>query len=140
MRGARRAVAAAAAAAGTAALALVPAGPAGAQGVPSGQSLVLWEALWERVEGDAAPQAVLRFLAPGIAPGGGVAPEAALADLAWLCETHGLPMAALPYAPTGTVVITLMDRPVPRGTTDPEATQYFGLFALEDGACVPADL
>jgi hypothetical protein len=29
-----------------------------------------------------------------------------------------------------------MDRPVPRGQTDPDATQYFGLFQAEDNTCV----
>lgn len=107
---------------------------------PSGQALVLWEVLWERVEGSDAPQAVLRFIAPAIArEGGNVDADAALADLAWLCATHGLPIAALPYAPTGSVVVTLMDRPVVRGQTDPEATQYFGLFAIQEGECVPED-
>jgi len=115
--------------------------PAVAQGpAPSGQALVLWEVLWERVDGADAPQAVLRFIAPQIArDGGDVDADAATADIGWLCDTHGLPIATLPYAPTGSVVITLMDRPVGRGQTDPEATQYFGLFSIEDGLCVPED-
>ena len=122
-------------------LSLAAPAPVVAQGVPSGQSLVLWEVLWEKVEGTDAPQAVLRFIAPGIARDGGtVGTDAALEDLAWLCETHGLPLAGLPYAPTGTVVVTLMDRAVPRGTTDPDATQYFGLFAVSDGDCRPEDI
>ncbi|MCK0167286.1 DUF6497 family protein [Jannaschia sp. S6380] len=95
--------------------------------------------MWERV-GDGGAQAVLRFIAPQIARDGGtVDPDAALADLDWLCRTHGLPIAALPAARSDKLVVTLMDRPVPRGTTDPEATQYFGLYAIEEGECRPID-
>lgn len=100
---------------------------------------MLWEIVWERVEGSGA-QAVLRFIAPDIArEGGSVGADAALADLDWLCRTHGVPVAALPAARSDKLVITIMDRPVPRGTTDPAATQYFGLYTVEDGACVPVD-
>ena len=53
----------------------------------------------------------------------------------WLCATHGAPVAALPYGRTRDVVVTLMDRPVARGATDPESTQYFEVFRIEDGAC-----
>ena len=122
-----------------AAIALLAATPAAAQGLPSGQALVLWEVVWERVEG-AGTQAVLRFIAPGVArDGGGVDAEAAMADLDWLCATHGVPVAALPMARSDSVVVTLMDRPVPRGATDPAATQYFGTYAVEGGECVPQD-
>ena len=116
------------------------AAPAAAQDVPpSGQPLVLWEIVWERVAGSGA-QAVLRFIAPGIARDGGtVDAEAALADLDWLCATHGVPVAALPAARSDKVVITLMDRAVPRGTTDAAATQYFGLYTIENGECSPED-
>ena len=103
--------------------------------MPSGQALALWEVLWERVEGGGT-QAVLRFIAPGIARDGGtVSADAAYADLAWLCETHAVPLAALPYGRTRSVIVTLMDRPVPRGVTDPEATQFFEAYRIEDGTC-----
>lgn len=122
-----------------AALLALSAGPVAAEGPPSGQALVLWEVVWERVEG-AGTQAVLRFIAPGIArEGGNVDTEAALADLDWLCATHGVPIAALPSARSDTVVVTLMDRPVPRGATDPVATQYFGIYIVEGGDCLPQE-
>lgn len=97
--------------------------------------MVLWQVLWERIEG-AETQAVFRFIAPGL---GGVAPEIATADLDWLCETHAAPVAGLTYARSDTVVLTLMDRPVPRGETDPEAVQFFGAYRIEDGACLPEE-
>ncbi|WP_308915277.1 DUF6497 family protein [Jannaschia sp. LMIT008] len=113
------------------ALCCLLAGPASAETLPSGQAAVLWQILWERGGGDM-PQAVLRFIAPGVA---GVDPDDVQADLAWLCDTHGVPVAGLPNAPTGGIVVTLMDRPVPRGTTDPQAIQFFGAFTVEEGRC-----
>lgn len=98
---------------------------------------MLWQVLWERVEGQGT-QAILRFIAPAIAePEGAVGFDAAQADMDWLCDTHGLPVAGLTYARSDSIVIALMDRPVPRGATDPEATRYFSVYLVEDGACVP---
>ncbi|MBM2577294.1 hypothetical protein JQC91_13375 [Jannaschia sp. Os4] len=116
------------------AAALAPAAAA-AQGAPSGQAMALWQVLFERVGSES--QMVLRFLAPGIAEGYGQ--EAALDDLDWLCDAHAVPLAATPYARADSVVVTLMDRPVPRGTTDSEATQFFGLYGIDAGACAPQE-
>ena len=60
---------------------------------------MLWEVVWERIEGGGT-QAVLRFIAPGDrARGRGpLDAETALTDLDWLCETHALPIADLPAA------------------------------------------
>lgn len=118
---------------------LLMSGAAQAQAVPSGQPVVLWQVLWERVEGQGT-QAILRFIAPEVArDGGSVGFEAAQGDLDWLCETHGLPVASLPYARSDSIVVTLMDRAVPRGVTDPDVTQYFGLYRVEDAECVAED-
>lgn len=112
---------------------------AAADTIPSGQPIVLWEIVWERVEGSGT-QAVMRFIAPQIARDGGtVDAAAAMSDMDWLCATHGLPAAALPAARSDSIVITLMDRPVARGAVDPDATQYFGIFAIVDGKCSPED-
>ncbi|SDZ52792.1 hypothetical protein SAMN05444004_11938 [Jannaschia faecimaris] len=123
-----------------AALLAACAGPSAAQsGLPSGQAIVLWEVVWERVD-STGTQAILRFIAPGIAREvGTVDVDAAFADLDWLCATHAVPIASLPASHGDTVVITLMDRPVPRGETDPEATQYFGIYTIENGECSPSD-
>lgn len=98
---------------------------------------MLWQVLWERVEGQGT-QAILRFIAPDIArERAKIDYDSAQADMDWLCQTHGLPVASLPYARSDSIVITLMDRAVPRGAADPEATQYFGLYRVEDGSCAP---
>lgn len=122
-----------------AAVAALATGAAAQDALPSGQALVLWEVVWERVEG-AGTQAVFRFIAPGIARDGGtVDADAAFADLDWLCATHAVPVATLPAARADTVVVTLMDRPVARGATNPDATQYFGVYTVKSGKCSPED-
>jgi hypothetical protein len=109
--------------------------PATAQGVPSGQPVVLWQVLFEQVDGQGS-QAVLRFLAPQIArEGGSVGYDAAREDMDWLCETHGLPLAALPYVRADSAVVEMTDRALPRGQVDPEATRFFEVYSLADGTC-----
>lgn len=114
------------------AIALLLPGAALAQGVPSGQPVALWEVLFERV-GDSS-QMVMRFLAPGI--GEAYDRAAAEGDLDWLCDAHGAAIAATPYARADSIVVTLMDRPVRRGSTDTEAVQFFGVYALDGATCV----
>ncbi|MEM8850980.1 MAG: DUF6497 family protein [Pseudomonadota bacterium] len=115
------------------------AAPAEAETVPSGQPIVLWQVLWERVEGQGT-QAVLRFIAPQIArEGGAVGFDAAQGDMDWLCATHGLAVSDLPTAQSDSVVITLMDRPVPRGASDPQVTQFFGTYDVKGGECLPEE-
>jgi hypothetical protein len=97
--------------------------------------VALWQVLLERVEGQGN-QAVLRFLAPQIARDGGTVDfDMAQIDMDWLCETHGLPLAALPYAQADSIVIAMLDRPVLRGVTDVEATRYFEIYSVREGAC-----
>ncbi|CTQ33011.1 DUF6497 family protein [Jannaschia rubra] len=126
--------------AGGALLSLTFAFSAVAQGaIPSGQAIILWEIVWERVEGGTT-QAVLRFIAPGIARDtGSIDAAAAMADIDWLCATHAVPLALLPAARAETYVVTIMDRAVARGEADAEATQYFGIYAITDGKCSPED-
>ena len=93
---------------------------------------VVWNA-----PGPEGLAARFRFLAPAIArEGGTVGFEDASADMAWLCENFALSrIAALGPAP-GQIIISLSDRPVPFGEADPEATQFFEAYRLENGACI----
>jgi hypothetical protein len=100
---------------------------------------VLWQVLWERVEGTGT-QAILRFIAPSIARDGGtVGFDAAQADMDWLCRTHALPLLHLPAARADSVVVALMDRPVARGATDTTATRFFATYRIDAGTCLPED-
>ena len=103
---------------------------------PSGQPLVLWELRWERIEGGDTVQLVIRALAPTL---GDLGYEKAQADMAWLCETHGRTIVSLPHAQADQVVVNIADRPVPRGKANPQAVQFFEVFALEDNRCISGD-
>jgi hypothetical protein len=94
---------------------------------------VLWQVLWERVEGQGT-QAVLRFIAPDLRSQGF---EATAGDMDWLCASHGLPVAALPTSRSDSIVINVMDRPVARGNIDPDAVQFFQAYEIRDGGCAP---
>ncbi|WP_287184235.1 DUF6497 family protein [Rhodovulum sp.] len=120
------------------ALALVP-GALAAQEVievPSGQPVTLYETITGEAEtGGVAVR--FRFLAPQIARDGGTMPfELAAGDIEFLCESYALPRLSDTGPELAQIVITLMDRPVPFGQADPEATQFFEAFRPEDGRCV----
>ncbi|MCV2866494.1 DUF6497 family protein [Albidovulum sediminicola] len=58
-----------------------------------------------------------------------------LADMTWLCETFALPRIASTGPRPEQVIITLADRPVEFGSSDPEAIQYFEAFRPEGQTC-----
>lgn len=113
----------------------VPSGATELVSVPSGQSVTYLETIDETSEqGEAAVR--FRFLAPAIGEGGDIDADTALGDMTHLCEAFALPQLAQTEPPVQTVVISLSDRPVDFGATDPEAVQYFEAFRIEDGACI----
>lgn len=108
---------------------------AAAQDVPSGQAVTLDEVLVDAVGAEAWLR--FRFLAPQIArDGGDVSFDAARDDLLHLCDTVALPYLSAYELSGDVIVISLMDRTVPFGTSDPEATQFFEAFRMRDGACL----
>lgn len=103
--------------------------------VPSGQSLTLNEVLIDSVGGEDWLR--FRFLAPQIARGAGdVTYVDAEGDFVHLCEHVARPYLADQGLSADVIVISLMDRPVEFGTTDPDATQFFEAFRIEDNRCV----
>ena len=120
---------------GVAASVLWAASAAQAQQVPSGQAVELQEVLLDETVG--APVLRFRFLASAIARDGGtIRFTDAEADMAHLCETVALPYVAEQGIEVGRVVISLADRAVEFGTPDPDATQFFEAFTLENGTCI----
>ena len=111
------------------------AAPAAALEVPSGQPVELQEVLVDPVEGGNWLR--FRFVAPDIArDGAGVPFEQAEPDMLHLCETLAIPYIA-DYALEGEiVVISFADRATEFGTADPDATQFFEMYRLQDGTCV----
>ncbi len=86
------------------------------------------------VQPDGETWLVLRYLAPAIA-GRALSYDAVLPTLDHLCESEGLPAIADSETAVARVLIVLMDRPVVRGTPDPDATQYIGDYAVGEGRC-----
>lgn len=102
--------------------------------LPSGQA-VTWVETVNDVQGPAGLTARFRFLAPQIGANGNISAEEALEDMAYLCDAYALPRLAEIGPLPAEVIISLADRPLDFGATDPEAVQYFEAFRIEDGAC-----
>lgn len=103
--------------------------------VPSGQVVTLREILIDEATG--APWLRFRFLAPAIARAGGtVSPDAAAQDMDHLCREIAAPYAETQGLMPERVVISLSDRDLAFGETNPDATQFFDVFRLEDGLCI----
>lgn len=103
--------------------------------VPSGQAVQLQDAIWN-VDGPLGLTLRFRFVAPAIAPGGGVDVETAQADMQALCDRFALPRVPGIGPQPVQVIISMADRALPFGEAAPEATQYFEAYRLEDGQCV----
>lgn len=106
--------------------------------VPSGQPVTLGEVLID--ERPDATWVRFRFVAPRIGDGPGeVTYDIAAADMEHLCQYLVLPYLAKYALEPARVVISLSDRPVPFGTSDPQATQYFEAFRPEATRCIWED-
>ena len=102
--------------------------------VPSGQAVILQDVFWE--EGDDLILRV-RFLAPQIArDGGDVDYDTAAKDMLHLCESFVLPQVAESVDKPDQIIISLSDIEVPFGEADPDATQFFEAYRIQDGACI----
>ncbi len=64
------------------------------------------------------------------------APERIEADMRHLCEAEALPRLETAPEQVERVVVSIADRPVPFGETDPEAAQVFEAYRVEGGACI----
>jgi hypothetical protein len=103
--------------------------------VPSGQEVTLQDVIWNAPGPDGLALR-FRFLAPGIAPGGGVDFDTAAADMQHLCDSYAAPRIADQGPHPDQVIISLSDVAVPFGEAAPEATQFFESFRIEEGVCV----
>lgn len=101
--------------------------------VPSGQIVTLQDVFWE--EGDALTLRV-RFLAPQIARAKAqIDYDTAAKDMLHLCEAYVLPSVAQEPEAPDQIIVSLSDIEVPFGQSDPEATQFFEAYRIENGAC-----
>lgn len=105
--------------------------------LPSGQTVTLEEAFWDQDAPEQESWLRLRFLAPDIGrEGKGLDYDAVADDFPALCENFGLPMLKeAPRSPV-TIFVSLADRPVEFGQANPEATQFFEVFQVDDDGCI----
>ena len=97
--------------------------------VPSGQPVHLHEVIEDDVPGHLR----FRFIAPELAQRGF---EAAEDDIAHLCGTFALPWIEASEAVVELVVISLSERAIPFGESDPDTVQFFEGYRIEDGSCI----
>ena len=103
--------------------------------LPSGQNVSLMEVRSDDLGTDTWLR--FRFLAPAIARDSGVVDFAgAEADMAHLCAHVAVPYVAEHGSDAGLVVISLSDRALAFGESDPAATQYFDAFRVEGDRCI----
>ena len=101
--------------------------------LPSGLDVRVHEVIFE----ENPDIARFRFVAPGLgAEGKGYAEVQG--DFPWLCQEMILP-ALTETQKAGDIVISLSDREIVFGQITPDATQYFELFRIADGACISED-
>lgn len=106
------------------------AAPALAQDLPpSGVMPALFDLILEPEIGLAR----VRFLRADLAALG---QPAVADDFLWLCENVALPELRAEGWEAALVVISLHDREVPFGATDPAATQYFEGYRIEGDSCI----
>ena len=101
--------------------------------VPSGQPLTLGEVLIDDSQGEDWLR--FRFIAPKIGDGG-VSYDQAAPDMDYLCQHLVIPYLAEYALNPPRVIISLSDRMVEFGKTNPGATQYFEAYRPQDNTCI----
>ena len=118
------------------ALLLLLAGPLFAEeplDVPSGQRVTFHEMLWDRPGGGLVYR--FRFIAPEIGREGREY-EDVEADMQHLCETFALDRIADTGPKPSQIVISFSQSETEFGIADPDVTQFFEAYRVEDGTCI----
>lgn len=112
------------------------AAPVGALDLPSGLKVTLSEVLVDPVGSETWLR--FRFLSPQVARGTTGAFEFAQieGDFQAICDGLAMPYMAQHGLNADKIVISISDRKVPFGVSDPEATQFFEQFRAENGLCI----
>ncbi len=102
--------------------------------VPSGQPVTLLEVLTDQPGQGLTYR--FRFVAPEISREKGQ-PDFELIgrDLEHLCNAYALPRIAEGGPVPNQIVISIADRPTVFGEPDPQVTQFFEAYSIEDDAC-----
>jgi hypothetical protein len=101
--------------------------------LPSGLEAALMEGFVE-VQPDGVRWARFRYVMPALAEGADF--DRVQMDFVTLCEAQALPMLNAAGEEVALVVVSLMDKPMEFGQSDPGTVQYFESFAIRDGRCI----
>jgi hypothetical protein len=101
--------------------------------VPSGQPVTFQEMLWDRPGGGLVYR--FRFVAPEIGQAGREY-EDVEADMQHLCETFALDRIAQTGPTPSQIVISFSQSETEFGVADPDVTQFFEAYRVEDGVCI----
>lgn len=99
--------------------------------VPSGLSVRLHEVLFTDTT------ARFRFIAPDVARELNAVAYADIADdFAYLCSQNAVPALEKAQRSVDEIVISIADRVTEFGQADPDATQFFEAFTVENATCI----
>lgn len=114
--------------------AMALAGPLAAQNaLPSGFDAELMEGFVE-VQPDGARWARFRYVMPALSDEAEF--DKVQSDFAVLCDSAALPMLDAAGEEVSQVVVSLMDKPLEFGQSDPGTVQYFEVFTIREGRCI----
>ncbi|WP_372573690.1 DUF6497 family protein [Ruegeria jejuensis] len=103
--------------------------------VPSGQPVELQDVLLDKNPG--ALWLRFRFMAPAIGKTEErIGYEVAAQDMEFLCNQVVVPYVGKHELDPARIVISMADRNVEFGQSDPKATQFFETYRLEDARCI----
>lgn len=117
-------------------MAVVLAPPALAFELPSGLKPALHEVLVDDLGAETWLR--FRFVSAQLDPTSDGALDFATieTDFALICSDLALPYAAKHALEAEKIIVSVADRAVEYGKSDPAATQYFEQFRIENGACI----
>ena len=101
--------------------------------LPSGLEALLLEGFVE-IQPDGARWARFRYVMPGLAAG--AAYDSVQMDFVTLCDAQALPLLASEGEDVSQVVVSLMDKPLEFGQSDPGTIQFFEMFTIRDNRCI----
>lgn len=101
--------------------------------LPSGYDASLLEGFVE-VQPDGARWARFRYVMPALAEAADF--DSVQQDFVALCDAQALPMLDAAGEEVALIVVSLMDKPLEFGQSDPGTVQYFESFAIREGRCI----
>lgn len=104
--------------------------------LPSGFVATLYEMLLDVKPDGVLTYARFRFVMPKIGRGQGADYNTVEKDFPKLCNAFALPIVQAGTDHVDRIIISLSDREVEFGAPDPEATQFFEAFRIENDACI----